>query len=171
MVKKMDTTETVPALDPHASTSASKASNPPSSLNAADAPPNPNAKFESQEEDWEDLRDIFVSPPKFPVGTTLPDRMYMEILRSGNGISKFIEAAINGFDGDMQALVEAANQISTERKNARFDTGVRSISGRISKATLTRLQAILKALKSIHGMSLAKVLGGLVQIHLSKESR
>lgn len=112
-----------------------------------------------------------VRPPKFPVGTTVPERVYLEILGYRTGISQFLEDAINGFDGDMLALVEAANQLAAERRNARFDTGVRAISGRVSKAAMTRLQEILAALKGVRGMSVAKVLGGLVLLHLPKGSR
>lgn len=105
-----------------------------------------------------------VRPPKFPVGTTVPERVYLEILGSRTGISQFLEDAINSFDGDMLALVEAANQLAAERRSARFDTGVRAISGRVSKAAMTRLQEILAALKGVRGMSKAKVLAGLVQL-------
>jgi hypothetical protein len=98
----------------------------------------------------------------------VPERVYLEILGYRSGISQFLEDAINGFNGDMLALVEATNRLSEERRTARFDTGVRAISGRVPKGALTRLQEILAALKDIRGMSVAKILGGLVLLHLAK---
>jgi len=162
MVKKMDPKLTVPSPDSSACAPANKPTVP------APTPPVPGAEFGFTNYQSV-LQGIDLSrPPKFPVGTTVPERVYREILISGAGISQFIEDAITGFDGDLRALVEAAGQLDAERKSARFDTGVRSISGRVPKAALTRLQGILVALKGLRGMSLAKVLGGLVLLHLSK---
>ena len=137
------------------------------------APPSAASGEPGFEFDLEPLRDLLdglslIRPPKFPVGTTVPERVYLEILSYRPGISQFIEDAITGFNGDIRTLVEAAAQISAERKTARFDTGVRSISGRVPKAALTRLQGIVGALREIPGMSLAKVLGGLVYLKLSR---
>lgn len=106
--------------------------------------------------------------PKFPVGTTVPERVYRLIGAHPEGISHFIEEAITSFDGDLRALVMAANDLSEERRAARFDTGIRSISGRVTKAALKRIQGIVAALKEVPGMSLAKVLGGLIILRLGK---
>lgn len=162
MVKKLDTKQTIPAPGSNAITSAS------TSTSHASATPEPVAEFGFKPGELESLGLNLIRPPKFPVGTTVPERVYLEILRYRSGISQFIEDAINDFDGDMHALVKAATSLSAERQSARFDTGVRSISGRVPKATLVRLQGILAALKEIRGMSLAKVLGGLVLLHLSR---
>ena len=165
MVKKTDPKPTVPLPDPSACAPASKATSP------APALPEPGAEFGFT--NYQSLLEgvVLSRPPKFPVGTTVPERVYDEIRISGVGISQFIEDAITGFDGDLRALVEAAGQLDAERKSARFDTGVRSISGRVPKAALTRLQGILAAFKGLRGMSLAKVLGGLVLLHLGKGSK
>ena len=165
MVKKMDSKSAAPSPNPRASTQEGYTTAPNG------APPVEEFKL-----DLEYLRQAFegvslVRPPKFPVGTTVPERVYFEISSHRPGISQFIEEAITTFDGDMRTLLEAAAQISAERKSARFDTGVRSISGRVPKAALSRLQRIVAALKDVPGMSLAKVLGGLVQIQLSKGSK
>jgi len=117
--------------------------------------------------DLADLRNLFVQPPKFIIGTTVPERIYLALLDSRAGISNYMEEAINAFDGDMKSLVEAAGRISEERKAARQDTGIRSISGRVPKAAFNRLEEIDKALEGIRGMSRAKVLAGLVQLKLN----
>jgi hypothetical protein len=157
MVKKGDT-RSPSAPDPTACKTPGKPADPAS---VEKAPP----QFKPFNLDLKGLN--LVRPPKFPVGTTVPERVYLEILGNRSGISQFLEDAIIGFDGDMLALVEAANQLSGERRSARFDTGVRAISGRVSREALTRLQEILAALKDIRGMSLAKILGGLVLLQLA----
>jgi len=165
MVKKIDPKQTVPSPEPSVCAPASKPTTP--------APTLPDAVAEFGFTNYQSILEgvVLSRPPKFPVGTTVPERVYREILLSGAGISQFIEDAITGFDGDLRALVEAAGQLDAERKSARFDTGVRSISGRVPKAALTRLQGILAAFKGSRGMSLAKVLGGLVLLHLGKGSK
>jgi hypothetical protein len=157
MVKKGDT-KSPSASDPTACKPSRKPIDPAS---AEKAPP----QLKPFNLDLKGLN--LVRPPKFPVGTTVPERVYLEILGNRSGISQFLEDAITGFDGDMRALVEAANQLSEERRTARFDTGVRAISGRVSRTALTRLQEILAALKDIRGMSVAKILGGLVLLQLA----
>jgi len=165
MVKKIDPKQNIPSPDQSVCAPANKPTIP------APTPPVPGAEFGFT--NYQSVLEgvVLSRPPKFPVGTTVPERVYREILVSRAGISQFIEDAIAGFDGDLRALVEAAGQLDAERKAARFDTGVRSISGRVPKASLTRLQGILGALKNIPGMSLAKVLGGLVLLHLGKGSK
>jgi hypothetical protein len=102
----------------------------PSSQAASPNPAEPTVpRFKPFNLDLQGLN--LVSPPKFPVGTTVPERVYLEILGYRSGISQFLEDAINGFNGDMLALVEATNRLSEERRTARFDTGVRAISGRV----------------------------------------
>ncbi|MDR3572307.1 MAG: hypothetical protein P4L50_00460 [Anaerolineaceae bacterium] len=167
MVKKMDTKTTVPSPDPNACA-------PGTMTGGSHDLPRPlpaSGEYGFKPGDLNDLRNIFVRPPKFPVGTTVPERVYLEILEYGPGISQFIEDAITSFNGDMRALVEAVDRFNKERKAARLDTGIRSISGRVPKASLTKLQSIIAALKDFPGMSLAKVLGGLIQIHLPKGSQ
>ena len=167
MVKKMDTKATAPSPDPNAcapGTMTGGSHDLPHTIPAS-------GEFGFKPGDLELLRTMLARPPKFPVGTTVPERVYRAILVSHDGISQFIENAITSFDGDMRALVEAVDNLNTERKAARFDTGVRSISGRVTKASLTKLQTIIAALKDIPGMSLARVLGGLIQIHLPKGSQ
>ena len=166
MVKKMDTNSTVPVAGPSQPPPESLASAPGGAVTGNV----PTPGFLPL--NFPDLTGILLMrPPKFPVGTTVPERVYRLISNHREGISAFIEEAINTFNGDLRALVVAAEDLAQERKTARFDTGVRSISGRVPKAALTRLQDLVAALKGIPGMSLAKVLGGLVQIHLIKESK
>jgi len=164
MVKKVDQKSTVPPPDASACV-------PPEKPSKSTLPtPGGGPEFIPFKLDVEALQGIDLSrPPKFPVGTTVPERVYRAIHSSGSGISQFIEDAITGFNGDMRALINAAGQLDAERKSARFDTGVRSISGRVSKAALTRLQEIFAALEGMRGMSLAKILGGLVILHLSNQ--
>jgi hypothetical protein len=80
-----------------------------------------------------DIRYIFLSPPKFTLGTTVPEPVYIQLLDHPGAISKFFEDAISAFDGDLDALLSAAAVFSAERKEARKDTPIRNAVGRVSK--------------------------------------
>lgn len=116
--------------------------------------------------DLGDLRYIFVSPPKFVVGTTVPDPVYFQLLDYPGGISGFYEDAIAKFDGDTEALLRAAALFSDVRKRSRQTTAIRSANGRVSKGAHDKILAMETALKGIRGMSKAKVLAGLIQLYL-----
>jgi hypothetical protein len=117
-----------------------------------------------------DIRYIFVSPPKFTVGTTVPEPVYMQLLDYPGAISKFFEQAISDFDGDIDALLSAAAVFAVERKQARKDTPIRNAVGRVSKAADMKLKMIEDALTGIRGISRAKVLAGLIRLKLTNDS-
>jgi hypothetical protein len=113
-----------------------------------------------------DIRYAFVSPPKFTVGTTVPEPIYMELLDYPGAISKFFEDAITAFDGDLDALVSAASEFFAERKLARKDTAIRNAVGRVSQGAKKKLGFIEEALAGIRGISQAKILAGLIRLKL-----
>jgi hypothetical protein len=71
---------------------------------------------------------------------------------------------VNGFDGNLPALVEAAVQFVKQRKLRASSDPIRTSNGRVYITTLERIQEIEKALASVRGMSRAKVLAGLIQL-------
>lgn len=119
-------------------------------------------------ENGRDLRYIFVSPPKYVVGTTVPDPVYFQLLDHPGGISAFYEEALMKFSGSMEELLNAAVHFSAERKLSRQTNAIRSANGRISKAAHDRLLAIEGNLKGIRGISKAKLLAGLIQLFLQE---
>ena len=117
--------------------------------------------------DGRDLRYIFVSPPKFVVGTTVPDPVYFLLLDFPGGISGFYEEAIAKFNGDMEALLRAAAQFSDLRKQSRQTTAIRSANGRVTKGAQEKILSMEASLKGIRGMSKAKILAGLIQLYIN----
>lgn len=111
-----------------------------------------------------DLRYIFVSPPKFLVGTTVPESFYFRLLDYPGGISQFYEDAIRKFDGDLEALLKASAAFNQFRRQSRPTTPIRSANGRVSQETHDRVLAIEHDLKHVRGISRAKVLAGLIQL-------
>jgi hypothetical protein len=138
----------------------------PSGLPTAPCDPHPPKIL--TDSDGRDLRYIFVSPPKFVVGTTVPDPIYFQLLDYPGGISGFYEDAVAKFDGDVEALLRAAVLFSEIRKRARNTTAIRSANGRVSKGAHDRVLAIEGSLKGIRGISKAKVLAGLIHLYLDK---
>ncbi|MBS1784313.1 MAG: hypothetical protein JST24_02670 [Acidobacteria bacterium] len=53
----------------------------------------------------EALQNIFLSPPKFVVGTTASEAAYRVMVGTKGGLSAFWADAIAGFDQDLEALV------------------------------------------------------------------
>jgi len=115
-----------------------------------------------------DIRYIFVSPPKFTIGTTVPEPVYMVLLDYPGAISRFFEDAIFGFNGDLDSLVNAAALFFAERKKARKDVPIRNAVGRVSEGANKKIGLIEEALSGVRGISKAKILAGLIQLHLMK---
>lgn len=120
--------------------------------------------------DERDIRYIFVSPPKFVVGTTVPDPVYFRLLDYPGGISGFYEDAIAKFDGDTEALLRAAALFSVERKQSRQTTAIRSANGRVSRGAHEKLKSMEGSLTGIRGISKAKLLAGLIQLYLNADT-
>lgn len=120
--------------------------------------------------DLGDLQYLFVSKPKFTVGTTVPEPVYLKLLKYPGGISKFYEDAITEFDGNLESLLRAASVFAAERRQSRQDTPVRAVNGRISETSYRRVQEMERGLASIRGMSRAKVLAGLMHLKLTSSS-
>jgi hypothetical protein len=114
----------------------------------------------------EELQNIFLSPPKFVVGTTASEATYRLMVGTKGGLSAFWEEAIKSFDGDLESLVKAAAAFEAERRQGRQIHGVRSANGRVSKELLDRVVALETALKGIKRMSRAKVMAGLAKLLL-----
>ena len=117
--------------------------------------------------DGSDLRDIFIRPAKFVVGTTVPDPVYFQLLDYPGGISGFYEDAVAKFNLDLETLLIASARFADERKQSRQTIAIRAANGRISKAAHQKIQQIEAALKGIRGISKAKVLSGLIQLYLN----
>ncbi len=134
------------------------------------APCNPDQAAQTNQPligaDGRDLRYIFVSPPKFVVGTTVPDPVYLQLLDYPGGISAFYEDAIAKFDGNTEALLRASAQFCDTRKQSRQSTAIRSANGRVTKSAQEKILSMEASLKGIRGMSKAKILAGLIQLYL-----
>ena len=111
----------------------------------------------------------FVGNPRRLVTCPIPDSIYVKIQCYPGGTSRFFEDAVASFDGNLEALVEAAVVfVDARRFNASVDP-VRNASGRILPATLEKIQKIQDALAAIRGLSRAKVIAGLIQLKITKE--
>ena len=109
----------------------------------------------------------FVGHPRRLVTCPIPDSIYLKIQAYPGGVSRFLEDAVAAFDGNLEALVEAAVVfVDARRYNASADPP-RNASGRILPATLEKIQMIQDALSAIRGNSRAKVIAGLIQLHLT----
>jgi hypothetical protein len=109
----------------------------------------------------------FINHPRRLVTCPIPDSIYTKIQGHSGGVSRFIEDAVASFDGNLEALVEAAVVfVDARRMNASTDPP-RNASGRILPSTLKKIQKIQDALAGIRGMSRAKVLAGLIQLNMN----
>lgn len=118
--------------------------------------------------DITDLTYAFIGHPRRLVTCPIPDSIYMKIQNYPGGTSRFFEDAVASFDGDLNALVEAAVAfVDARRFNASTDPP-RNASGRIALTTLQKILKIQDALAGIRGTSRAKVLAGLIQLALNK---
>jgi hypothetical protein len=166
MVKKMNTSR------------ASKLPEPPKSAGdttpvaPAASPREPAVEYRLQPEDVaRALEGLELGrQPKFTVGTVVPNQAYLRLPRHRGAITQFIESAIHAFDGDLRALVLTANRLDEERKAARFRTSVQPVSGRVTRAALTKLDSLVDTLRDVPDISRSKVLGALILIHLPKST-
>ena len=118
--------------------------------------------------DLSDLTFAFVGRPRRLVTCPVPDSLYQKLQSYPGGVSHFIEDSVSSFNGDLNALVEAAVVFVDERRFRASTDPPRNASGRILPATFAKIQQIQDALASIRGMSRAKVLAGLVRLHQSR---
>jgi hypothetical protein len=98
----------------------------------------------------------------------VPDSIYQRIQNHPGGVSHFIEDAVASFDGDLNALVNAAVAFVDARRFRASTDPPRNASARLLPATFAKIQQIQDALGSIRGMSRAKVVAGLIQLHLGR---
>ena len=108
----------------------------------------------------------FVGRPRRLVTCPVSDSVYQKLQNHPGGVSHFFEDAVASFDGDLTALVEAAVVFVDARRFVASADPPRNASGRILPATFEKIQKIENALEGIRGMSRAKVLAGLIQLHL-----
>ena len=111
------------------------------------------------------LRDIFATPKRHLVGTLMPESLYHRLRTRPGGMSTLYEDAIAAFDGNLPALLEAAARFIEQRKKRKPQDPLVSVNGRVSDESFRRLTTILDALQAVRGVSRAKVLAGLVQLH------
>lgn len=107
----------------------------------------------------------FLTPRRYFVSVSVPEHIYRSLQRYG--ISKFFEEAVDGFDGDLPALLTASLEMINARRQRKPDEAISNCNGRILKETLDRIEEIQNSLIGIKGMSRAKVLAGLVQLKLN----
>lgn len=118
--------------------------------------------------DIKGLELAFVETRRRLVGTTVPESVFFQMQKHPGSISGFYEDAVNGFDGNLPALVEAAVQFVKQRKLRASTDPIRTANGRVYFTTFERIQEIEKALATVKGMSRAKVLAGLLLLYLTQ---
>jgi hypothetical protein len=111
----------------------------------------------------------FVGRPRRLVTCPVPDSVYQKLQNHPGGVGHFIEDAVASFDGDLNALVNAAVVFVDRRRNRAITDPPRNASGRVLPATFAKIQQIQDALTSIRGMSRAKVVAGLIQLLMSNK--
>lgn len=120
--------------------------------------------------DIKGLELAFVETRRRLVGTTVPESVFFRMQKHPGSISGCYEDAVNGFDGDLPALVEAAVLFVKQRKLRASTDPIRTANGRVYFTTFERIQEIEKALASVRGMSRAKVLAGLLHLFLTSST-
>jgi len=104
----------------------------------------------------------FRGHPRRLLTCPVPESIYLKMLDHPGSISQFYEDAVAAFDGDLNALVQAAvSFVELRRLRAGVDPP-RNASGRVTTATFEKVQRICEALAEIRGMSRAKVVAGLI---------
>jgi hypothetical protein len=117
--------------------------------------------------DLSGLTYAFVGRPRRLVTCPVPDSIYQRIQNHPGGVSHFIEDAVASFDGDLNALVNAAVVFVDIRRFRASTDPPRNASARLLPATFSKVQKIQDALASVRGMSRAKVIAGLIQLLLN----
>lgn len=112
------------------------------------------------------LKDAFVSHPRRLLTCPVPNSIYLKLQNYPGGIGHFYEEAVASFDGDLEALVVAAVRFVEMRRYSAGMDPPRNASGRVLPATFAKVQQIEDALATIRGMSRAKVLAGIISLHL-----
>ena len=120
--------------------------------------------------DIKGLELAFVETRRRLVGTTVPESIFFRMQKHPGSISGCFEDAVNGFDGDLPALVEAAVLFVKQRKLRASTDPIRTANGRVYFTTFERIQEIEGALMSVRGMSRAKVLAGMLQLFLTSST-
>lgn len=118
--------------------------------------------------DLADLTYAFVGSPRRLVTCPVPDSVYQKLQNHPGGVGRFYEEAVAAFDGNLNSLVTAAVTFVDARRFRAAVDPPRNASGRVLPATFAKVEQIQQALVSIRGMSRAKVLAGLVQLHLGR---
>lgn len=119
--------------------------------------------------DIKGLELAFVETRRRLIGTTVPESVFSLMQKHPGSISGIYEDAVNGFDGNLPALVEAAVLFVKQRKLRASTDPIRTANGRVYITTLERIQEIEKALTSVRSMSRAKVLAGLLQLFFDSD--
>ena len=117
--------------------------------------------------DIESLKFVFLNSKRRLISASVPDSILVKLQDYPGGVSHFFEDAVAAFDGDLRALVEAAVVFVENRRYQAPEDPARNASVRVTPATFEKIQKILDALIGIRGMSRAKVLAGLIQLHLT----
>lgn len=116
--------------------------------------------------DVSNLKDAFVSRPRSLVTCPVPGSIYQKLQKHPGGISEFYEEAISDFDGNLVSLVNAAVAFIDQRRLHAGVDPARNASGRVLPSSFRKILDIENALSNIRGMSRAKVIAGLIQLHL-----
>lgn len=112
------------------------------------------------------LSDAFAGQIRRIVSCPVPESVYLQLQQYPGGVSRFIEDAVESFNGDLSALVVAAVDFVNFRKQRAPQDPSRNASGRLLPSSIEKIQMIQAALSSIRGITRAKVIAGLIQLHL-----
>jgi len=110
----------------------------------------------------------FVRKPKRLLTCPVPDSVYLKMQGHPGGVSQFFEDAVAAFDGDLEALVNAAVLFVEHRRLKAAVDPPRNASGRVDSGTFEKVERINQALAEIRGMSRAKVVAGLIMLVVYK---
>lgn len=112
------------------------------------------------------LTNAFAVQRRRTVRCPVPESIYLRLQQHPGGVSRFIEEAVESFDGDLSSLVVAAVDFVNYRRLRAPQDPPRNASGRLLPASIEKIQMIQAALSTIRGITRAKVIAGLIQLHL-----
>ncbi|HNX37584.1 MAG TPA: hypothetical protein PKI15_04425 [Candidatus Cloacimonadota bacterium] len=112
------------------------------------------------------LTNAFAGQLRRTVSCPVPESVYLKLQQYPGGVSRFIEDAVESFNGDLNALVVAAVDFVNYRKQRAPQDPSRNASGRLLPSSMEKIQMIQAALSSIRGVTRAKIIAGLIQLHL-----